>query len=625
MVSEYVDVMQRFDNVVIHNLGYKHETEATEATVVRLPDMMRYFSDLTGVKYPFSTYHQAFIQDVATVQSGAGFSAITENMVDDKSTHDDYFYLWDLTEAEALATQWFGVHIACKDWRDLWLNKSLAHYLNLMYCEYRNGTDEFLTFALSFDKSTYLTDWNNGHRRPIVTNRYTHDAQILATDNYVYGHGAEVLHLLRKQMGDEKFKRAIQLFATENAGKAATTEDFIRAVNKVNAEPLDWFFKQWLFNIGHPIFEITKQFDKTKNQLVLTVKQVQKTDNQTLFNQVKYFKGKVEIEIDSQIYSVFLQDKALNTFSFDLKKEPFLVNFDYQSAWIKEMNFEKTLDEYLFQLEHDKDILGRQDALSAIANLAQTASATEKEQIKNVYRKVLSQKIYWRLKNALLFQLRALMPLSEKSAIMYDDATKKLLLNLAKTEKSWLKASVLFSLGMTKDTSLVGLYLENLEDESFRVINSAANALGKSKSGKAFAALEKLSKKPSMKSQSLLCAFNGLKELNDPRAFDIYYNALKDSTLLRWRLPNGSIWDYRVIAVANLAAMGRGDAIYPLLRQRFDTALKENNSNEIFNLTLLIATSKDKRGLDIFPILKEKYKDDANALKGIEAFEAELK
>lgn len=625
VVSEYVDVMQRFDNVVIHNLGYKHETEATEATVVRLPDMMRYFSDLTGVKYPFSTYHQAFIQDVATVQSGAGFSAITENMVDDKSTHDDYFYLWDLTEAEALATQWFGVHIACQDWRDLWLNKSLAHYLNLMYCEYRNGTDEFLTFALSFDKSTYLTDWNNGHRRPIVSNRYTSDAQVLAADNYVYGHGAEVLHLLRKQMGDEKFKRAIQLFATENAGKAATTEDFIRAANKANGEPLDWFFKQWLFNIGHPIFEITKQFDKTKKQLVLTIKQVQEADNQTLFNQVKYFKGKVEIEIDSQIYSVFLQDKALNTFSFDLKKEPFLVNFDYQSAWIKEMNFEKTLDEYLFQLEHDRDILGRQDALSAIANLAQTASATEKEHIKNVYQKVLSQKVYWRLKNALLFQLRALMPLSEKGAIMYDDATKKLLLDLAKTEKSWLKASVLFSLGMTKDTNLVDLYIENLEDESFRVINSAANALGKSKSGKAFAALEKLSKKPSMKSQSLLCAFNGLKELNDPRAFDIYYNALKDSTLLRWRLPNGSIWDYRVIAVANIAAMGHGDAIYPLLRQRFDTALKENNSNEIFNLTLLIATSKDRRGLDIFPILKEKYKDDANALKGIEAFEAELK
>lgn len=625
VVSEYVDVMQRFDNVVIHNLGYKHEVESTEATVVRLPDMMRYFSELTGVKYPYLTYNQAFVQDMATVQSGVGFSAITENMVDDKSTHDDYFYLWDLTEAEALATQWFGVHIACKDYRDLWLNKSLAHYLNLMYCEHRNGSDEFLTFAFSFDKSTYLTDWNNGHRRPIVTNRYTDDTQSLAADNYVYGHGAEVLHLLRKQMGDEKFKRAIQLFATQNAGKSATTEDFIKAVNEANGESLDWFFKQWLFNIGHPVFEVTKQYDKDKKQLILNVKQTQEADNQSFFNSNKYFKGKAEVEIDSQIYTVFLEDKMLNTFSFDLKKEPFLVNFDYQSAWIKEMTFEKTLDEYLFQLEHDKDILGRQDALGAVANLAQTASESEKEHIKNIYRKVLSQKVYWRLKNALLFQLRSLMLLSANGAIAYDDVTKKLLLDMTKTEKSWLKASVLFSLGMSKDTSLVDLYIENLDDESFRVINSAANALGKSKSAKAFAALEKLTKKPSMKSQSLLCAFNGLKELGDQRAFDIYYNALKDSTLLRWRLPNGSIWDYRVIAVANIAAMGRSASVYPLLRQRFDTAIKENNNDGIFNICLLITTLGDAQGQEIFPILKQKFKDDANALKGIAAFEEVLK
>lgn len=624
VVSEYIDVAQRYDDVVLHNFGYKHEKEATEATAVRLSDMMQYFSDFTGLKYPYSTYTQAFIQDVATVQSGVGFSAISENMVDDKSTHDDYFYLWDLTEAEALATQWFGVHVACDNWRDLWLNKSLAHYLNLMYCEHRNGTEEFLMFPFSYDRGVYLTDWSNGHRRPIVTNRYNADAQSLAADNYVYGHGAEVLHLLRKQLGDEKFKRAIQLFTKKNAGKIATTEDFIKAVNEVNGSSLDWFFEQWLFKIGHPVFEVKKQYDAAKKQLTVNVLQTQKPDNQKLFNQNVFFKGKIDIEIDSQVYSVFLTDKATNTFVFEVETAPLLVNFDYQGAWIKELTFEKTLDEYLFQLEHDNDILGRQDALTAIANLAKTATEIEKERIKNAYRNVLSQKVYWRFKSNVLFQLRSMMAVAEKGNVIFDDVTKKLLLSMAETEKSWLKASVIFSLGMSKDTNLVNLYLKNLDDESFRVINSAANALGKSKSQRAFAALEKLTQKPSMKSQSLLCAFNGLKELGDSKAFDIYYNTLKDSTLLRWRLPNFSIWDYRVWAVTNIVALGRAAATYPLLRQRFDTALRENNTDGIFNITLLLVALGDERAKDIFPILKEKFKNDANALKGIATFEADL-
>jgi HEAT repeat protein len=80
------------------------------------------------------------------------------------------------------------------------------------------------------------------------------------------------------------------------------------------------------------------------------------------------------------------------------------------------------------------------------------------------------------------------------------------------------------------------LVSEALNDSSQRVVNAAANALGKSKSPKAFDALVKLKDKPSWKSQSLIAALNGLKELGDPRGVAIAYEALANVQLPRWHL-----------------------------------------------------------------------------------------
>ena len=128
-----------------------------------------------------------------------------------------------------------------------------------------------------------------------------------------------------------------------------------------------------------------------------------------------------------------------------------------------------------------------------------------------------------------------------------------------------------------------------------------------------------------MKSQTLISALAGLKELGDPRGFDVAFKALSDLTLPRWRLPNGSIWDFRVFAVDAIAALGKGEAAYPLLRARYKKALEENDLNDIFNNVLLIVTLADVRGQEVFDELKIKFKTDENTLKAVTQFEEQFK
>jgi aminopeptidase N len=157
------------------------------------------------------------------------------------------------------------------------------------------------------------------------------------------------------------------------------------------------------------------------------------------------------------------------------------------------------------------------------------------------------------------------------------------------------------------------------------VVAAAATALGKSKSAKVFSALEKLVKRPSMKSQSLLSALAGLKELGDPRGFDIAYRALANPNLPRWRLPVFSIWDYRVIAANVIASLKRGSDAFPLIFERFKKAKEEEDINGMFNNALLISILADTRGQEVFDLLKVKFKDDANAMNAVNGFETQFK
>ena len=614
VVGEYVDVPQRFEGVELHNFGYPNETAAVAASVERLPEMVAFFSDLTGVKSPFSQYSQVFVQDLPWGIGSHGLAVQSENMVDDDRTHADFLYLWDGLEAEALAHQWFGNYLTCRDWSHVWLNRGFAHYFDGLYNAHKNGREEFLLWQVLGDQATYLADWRAGVRHPIVTPHYE-DAPGFVGDNYSYVRGASVLHLLRRHLGDETWRRAVRRYLQANAHRPVVTEDFRRAVEEASGEPMDWFFDQWLYRMGHPVFDVAWRHDAAKQQLILTVRQTQQIDPKEPYPQVEFFQGAVEIEIDEAIERVWLAPKAENVFTFARPRSPQLVHFDYESAWIKELRFEKPLDELLHQLKHDRDILGRRwaiDELGARAADGKT-SAADRERICAGLREAILGPSYWRLRLAALSQLQSLLaPAAQPQPAVLDDATIAMLLIVIRNETSWNRAAAIGFLGMTRDPRHAELYLRHLDDPSDRVIGAAALALGRSRSPAAFAALAALVRKPSWKNQSLMSALNGLRELGDPRGFEIAFGALSDLSLFRWRLPTPPVWDLRVFATQTLAALGRADAAYPLLAGRLDKALAEDDLEGAFNNALLLVLLADPRAQADLDRLKLRFRDDEN-------------
>ena len=620
-VGEYVEIAAQHDGIPYRSFGYPDEREAVAASVVRLTDMARFITERTGVRYPFPSYAQAFVQDMPWGVAAGGMSTMSENMVDDEPTHAEYFYLWDGLEAEGIAGQWFGSAISARDPRHVWLDRAFAHYFDALYSEQRNGRGDALLWTIRGDQNGYLGNWKGGTREGLVAPRG------VVPDSFVvggttYNKGALVLHMLRSHLGDEVWWRVIREYTRANIGRQVTTEDFRRVAEEVSSQTLDWFFDQWVYGIGHPVFTVTTRYDAARREVELRVEQQGASDSTGVPTSDGYFQGPMSISLDDRVEQIWITPRAVNYFTFSAATPPRLIGFDREGAWIKELTFIKSLDDLLYQIRHDTDIVGVRWAIDQLVARAKSDSTSpaDKARIHEGLRELIGGPSHWRLRIAAIALLTTLLdPTGTAKQLELGPELTRTLLGVIQRDSSWTKSAAVSLLGMSRDPVHVPLYLGLLHDRFHTVSYTAAGALGKTASPRAFGALAALNKVRSWKGENRLSALLGLRELGDPRGAALALAAIRDQSAPRWYLAV-SRWDYRIAGVETLVALGRGREAYPIIAQRFQKAMAEDDVNDVFSNVLLLAMTGDPRGQALFDQLKIRFRDDANAMLAVNAY-----
>ena len=69
--------------------------------------------------------------------------------------------------------------------------------------------------------------------------------------------------MLRYQLGDDLFWKAIRHYAAKHRGGNVTTPDLQRAIEESTGRNLDEFFDQWLYGAGHPQLTVAFEYDKS--------------------------------------------------------------------------------------------------------------------------------------------------------------------------------------------------------------------------------------------------------------------------------------------------------------------------------------------------------------------------
>jgi aminopeptidase N len=607
VVGEYTPLTGDYAGIPVVSNVYPNEVEEGRLTTSRLPEMVKFFSEKLGVKYPYAKYAQTMARDFGGGMENISATTQTDNMIHDRRAELDNTS--DGLESHELAHQWFGDYVTCRTWSDIWLNESFATYFQAMWDEHHLGHDDFLYLDVKSNQDQYFGAWSRGQRRPIVTKHYANPDAVF--DTYAYPRGGAVLHMLRTFLGEDNWWRSLNHYLTKYAHQPVETAQLRIAIEETTGQPMDWFFDEWVYQMGHPVFRVTQHYDPSKKELMLDVRQEQKPDPDSQYPQVKLFQTPVDIEIgtatNTRIERVQIEPKEEQTFKFAVDAEPLLVGFDYGGTLIKEVAFNKTTAQLSYQLSHDQDVLGRIWALSQLtARLKdEKIAAAERQSITTLLANTVVNDRFWGTR------------LEAATALNGINEAKTALLTAVKDANPRVRARAVRSLATLKDPTLAATYAALLNDESYGVVRAAALALGQTKSPAAYDPLAKLIGEPSWRDTIVASALDGLAALGDKRALDFGF---------KYFAP-GNQTAVRINALGLLAAVGKDDPrTYPLITAALTESVDRGNAGALAGAEAeALSAIGDQRALTLFQQLAKKPGISPQMAAILARFEARLR
>ena len=360
VAAEFNVFRDKLGNLPVDYYVLKEVDEATaRRTMGKTPKMIAFFNEKIGTSYAYPKY-----ATVCVPEFGGGMEHTSATTMTDSILLDPVEALErssDSIVGHELAHQWFGDLLTCRDWSNLWLNEGFASYFDPLFTEFDRGDDAF-RMAMANDLAGYIGS-DRQYRRPIVEARYDDPWQMF--DGVTYSKGACVLHALRGLLGDDAWWRGIKTYVATNKNTNVETADFRKAMETATGKDLGWFFDQWVFRAGHPVLSARWRYEDEDKTLRLTVDQTQAVDELTpLFR----LPTTVEIGDESGIRSVpIIIDKETHELVIASPVRPKMVRLDPKGWLPKVLTFEKPKDEWIYQLEHATDVLGRLEAARALA------------------------------------------------------------------------------------------------------------------------------------------------------------------------------------------------------------------------------------------------------------------
>jgi aminopeptidase N len=457
-IGPFAVIEDSLGNLPVHYWVYPKDVEDARWIFAKTPAMIDFFNKLFNYEYPWAKYDQVVSPRMGGGAENTSATLLGEGVIHNRRAEQDFS--WERVIAHEIAHQWWGDLITLRTWSETWLNESFGTYSDYLWTRFDKGEEEGAV-DLRGKKEQYLREARTRYIRPIVFDRYERPQDNF--DSHTYPKGACVLHMLRSLLGDGPFFAVLTHFLHKHAFQAVDTHDFRTAVKDVTGQNLDWFFEQWLFKPGHPVFEVSSEWNEEAKKLRLRIRQ-----NQDTSADVPIYRMPVDIGIvtaEGKVKEkVWLEDRE-ERFEFDLAGRPLLVRFDEGNHLLKEWIFRKESVELIYQLQRD-DVIGRSWAAGELAGHLAA------EGVKKALSQAARLDPFWDVR---LSAVRSMGHLQEA-----DEEIRALLKEKAGDENSKVRVASLQILGKLGDARLVPFFKTRFaEDDSYLAQAETLRAIGK--------------------------------------------------------------------------------------------------------------------------------------------------
>ncbi|MFN5333821.1 MAG: M1 family metallopeptidase [Bacteroidota bacterium] len=417
------------------------------------PEMMTYFSRITGVDYPWVKYAQMVGRDFVSGAMENTTATLHQESAQQDARSLTEGNIWESTIAHELFHHWFGDYVTTESWSNLTLNESFANYSEYLWDEYKYGKDKADDGNYK-EMQGYLQ--SNSEKKDLVRFYYKDKEDMF--DGVSYNKGGRILHMLRNYIGDSAFFKSINLYLTTYKYKTAEAHQLRQVFEEITGKDLNWFFNQWYYGSGHPNLDIQYSYDTLNKKAKVIVKQLQK---EQLFNMpvaIDVYLGEKKTR-----HQVWIKNQV-DSFSFEAATQPDLINFDGDKILLCTKKENKNIEQYIHQYKYAPLFLDRKESIDYVMKKQDHKLAPE-------FIKSALQDRYDGLKKLVLQKI----DLKRKKVL---ELTEPVLVEIAKKERDRItKSLAIDKLGQLKKNDYAVLFLQYTQDSSYALSGAALNAL----------------------------------------------------------------------------------------------------------------------------------------------------
>lgn len=457
VVGEFATVEDSAGSLPLRYIVEPAYAEGAKKVFGNSPKMVRFFSELLGVEFPWQNYDQIVVRDfVSGAMENTTASIFMEALnMDEREAIDSE---WDYIIAHELFHQWFGNLVTLESWANLPLNEAFADYSEYLWMEHHEGRDPADMHHVRSLEDYFL----EAEEKQVDLIRYYYDTGEDMFDHHSYAKGGRVLHMLRKYLGDEAFFASLNLYLTKHAYSSVEIHDLRMAFEEVSGRDMNWFFNQWFLAPGHPVLDIRFDYSQPDNVL-LTVRQKQDLTRSPLYKipfTVSWYSQGTRKE------TTFMLDRAVQQFALENGPDTDLVLFDESLVLLAKKDTYRGREYFEKQAVVAESGISRYEALDSVAN-----RFPADQDIRRLFARALDD----RFSSIREFALANLLALADSMPLTAAEE-EKIVAMAKKDPDNAVRAGAIDLLNKTGPDKYADLFMEFIGDSSYYVAGAALNA-----------------------------------------------------------------------------------------------------------------------------------------------------
>ncbi|NMP31439.1 aminopeptidase N [Thalassotalea sp. M1531] len=326
-----------------------------EHAMASLKHSMKWDEDVFGLEYDLDIY---MIVAVDFFNMGAmenkGLNVFNSKYVlaDRESATDTDFFNIEAVIAHEYFHNWTGNRVTCRDWFQLSLKEGLTVFRDQQFSADMHSADVTRIQNVKLLRAQQFAEDAGPMSHPIRPEK------VMEMNNFytltVYEKGAEVIRMLHTLLGQNGFRKGMDLYFDRFDGMAVTCDDFVTAMADANNRDLT-LFKRWYSQSGTPELTVTQHFESASQQFTLNIEQMTPATGNQLEKLALHIPIKLELIVGEEVQTQLVElTNQSQQFQFACEQEPtvaFLCDF---SAPVK-VNYEQSTAALLTIIESSQN------------------------------------------------------------------------------------------------------------------------------------------------------------------------------------------------------------------------------------------------------------------------------